>query len=86
MIVGWRAAEAHAVKLLEGSAPQEGLTPGYALGLVSGSGKHPSRSSAMVLLLLLALSLGLILDMDRPRRGTIRVSQQPLMDLRASMK
>lgn len=56
------------------------------LGLVSGSGKHPSRSSAIILLLLLALSLGLILDMDRPRRGTIKVSQQPLIDLQASMR
>jgi hypothetical protein len=56
------------------------------LGFVSGSGKRSSRFGAFVLLLLLALSLGLILDMDRPRRGTIKVSQQPLIDLRASMR
>lgn len=31
LIIGWRAAEAHAVKMLEG------LMPGYALGIVSGS-------------------------------------------------
>jgi hypothetical protein len=37
LIIGWRAAEAHAVRLLEGSEPQQGLKPGYALGIVSGS-------------------------------------------------
>ena len=56
------------------------------LGFVSGSGTHPRRLGAIVLLLLLALSLGLILDLDRPLRGTIKVSQQPLIDARASMK
>jgi len=55
------------------------------LGFVSGSGRHRSRLGAVVLLLLLSLSLGLILDLDRPRRGAIKVSQQPLIDLRASM-
>jgi len=56
------------------------------LGFVSGSGRHRSRAGANVLLMLLTLALGLILDLDRPRRGTIEVSQQPLIDLRASMK
>ena len=37
LIVGWRAAERHAVELLEGADPQNGLMPGYALGLVTGS-------------------------------------------------
>ena len=37
LIVGWRAAEPHAVELLTGSTPQEGLHPAYALGIVSGS-------------------------------------------------
>jgi len=56
------------------------------LGFVSGSGRRRSRAGSIILLLLLSLALGLILDMDRPRRGTIKVSQQPLIDLRASMK
>jgi hypothetical protein len=55
------------------------------LGFVSGSGKHPRRSGAIVMLLLLSLSLGLILDLDRPLRGSIKVNQQPLIDARASM-
>jgi hypothetical protein len=56
------------------------------LGFVSGSGRHRSRFGAIVLLLLLSLSLGLILDLDRPGRGGINVSHQPLIYLRASMR
>lgn len=37
LIVGWRAAEPHAVRLLAGADSQEGLTPGYTLGLVTGN-------------------------------------------------
>ncbi len=56
------------------------------LGFVSGSGKHPRRVGEIIMLLLLALALGLILDLDRPLRGTIKVNQQPLAEVRASMK
>ncbi|HEX7981074.1 MAG TPA: hypothetical protein VF461_20875 [Gemmatimonadaceae bacterium] len=58
---------------------------GGMLGFVSGSGKHPRRVGAIVMLLLLSLALGLILDLDRPLRGTIKVNQQPLVEVRASM-
>jgi hypothetical protein len=37
LIVGWRAAEPHAVDLLKGSGPTEGLMPSYALDIVGGS-------------------------------------------------
>jgi len=38
LMVGWRAAEPHAVRLLEGeNSPQRGLMPSYHLGLVSGN-------------------------------------------------
>jgi len=36
--------------------------------------------------LLLGLLLYVMLDFDRPRRGLIRVSQAPLIELRESMK
>jgi len=62
------------------------IVAGGMLGFVSGSGRNRSRVGAFVLLTLLTLALALILDLDRPRRGTIKVSQQPLIDLRASMK
>jgi hypothetical protein len=36
LIIGWRAAAPHAVRLLQGNGdPQQGLSPGYALGVVS---------------------------------------------------
>jgi hypothetical protein len=42
---------------------------------------------AMVLLLmLLTLAFSVILDLDSPRSGWIQVSQQPLIDVRASMR
>jgi hypothetical protein len=62
------------------------IVAGGMLGFVSGSGRSRTRVGAFILLMLLTLALGLILDLDRPRRGTIKVSQQPLMDLRESMK
>jgi len=80
------ALEARLPSIAFGSLLLFAVVAASMLGFVSGSGKHPRRSGAAVLLLLLALALGLILDLDRPLRGTIRVSQQPLIDARASMK
>ena len=50
---------------------------GYGAGL-SGDGE---RSSKLVMILLIATVLILVIDLDRPYRGTIIVSQQPLLDL-----
>jgi hypothetical protein len=47
----------------------------------------PRKMVAMVLLLLLlTLAFSVILDLDSPRSGWILVSQQPLIDVRASMR
>jgi hypothetical protein len=47
----------------------------------------PRKIVAMVLLLLLlTLAFSVILDLDSPRSGWIQVSQQPLADVRASMR
>ncbi|MGB8837378.1 MAG: hypothetical protein WA306_05095 [Candidatus Acidiferrales bacterium] len=50
---------------------------GYTFGL------HGRRQifSTFVLTLAITLVLGLIIDLDRPRSGFIRVSQQPMIDL-----
>lgn len=47
-----------------------------------------SRRSIVVLALILGFSavLYLIVDLDRPRQGTLKVSQQSMIDLRRSMK
>jgi hypothetical protein len=50
---------------------------GYAFG-VEGI-RH--FLSLCLLVLAIAVALGVIVDLDRPRRGFIRVSQQPMLDL-----
>jgi hypothetical protein len=54
---------------------------GYTMG---GTGRS-HRVATMLLSILLALALVVIIDLDRPRSGQIQVSQQPLLDVRASM-
>jgi hypothetical protein len=47
-----------------------------------------SKRSLAVLALILGFSsvLFLIVDLDRPRQGTLQVSQQAMIDLRNSMR
>ena len=40
----------------------------------------------VVMVVTLATVVGLIVDLDRPGEGVVRVSQQAMLDLRASMK
>lgn len=49
---------------------------GYVLGAFGS--RHLAASA--ILYLLLAMTITLILDLDRPQGGTIRVTQQPLID------
>jgi hypothetical protein len=79
------ALEARLPSIAFGSLVLYAIVAASMLGFVSGSGRNRSRVGALIMMMLLTLALGLILDLDRPRRGTIKVSQQPLIDLRASM-
>jgi hypothetical protein len=45
----------------------------------------PLWAAAPILFVLLTLAITLILDLDRPRTGSILVSQAPLLDLKASL-
>jgi hypothetical protein len=54
---------------------------GYVVG---GTGGRP-RISAVILFALTTLAITLILDLDRPRTGSIVVSQAPLVDLKQSI-
>jgi hypothetical protein len=56
------------------------------LGYILAINGRPHRVATGLLLLLLTLALVMILDLDRPRNGAIEVSQQPLYDLKASMR
>jgi hypothetical protein len=53
-------------------------------GLV-GYERGAQRRSATLLFVLLTLAVTLVIDLDRPTTGPTRVSQQPMLDLRASM-
>jgi hypothetical protein len=47
---------------------------------------RPGRIAGAFLILLFTLSLLLILDIDRPTTGSVRESQRPMEDLRASLR
>jgi hypothetical protein len=57
------------------------MTVGYTFGL---SGLRQSFSMC-ILSLAITLVLAIIVDVDRPREGLIRVSQQPLLDLQEEL-
>jgi hypothetical protein len=56
------------------------------LGYIQAANGRPHRVATTLLLVLLTLALIVILDVDRPRSGAIQVSQQPLEDLRQSLR
>ena len=56
------------------------------LGYVTRGTRRGTQVSATLLFILLTLAITLILDLDRPRTGSIVVSQAPLLDLKASIK
>lgn len=56
------------------------------MGYVIGGRPRSNRGAALVMYVLLSLALGLIMDLDRPRGGSIRVSQKPMSDVVAAMR
>jgi len=60
-----------------------------SLGLVgygSGMAKNRNLLPTLISIILIASVILLIMDLDRPRRGFIKVSQQSLSDLRENLK
>jgi hypothetical protein len=56
------------------------------IGYVLGSTGKSHRTVTIILFALLTLALLMILDLDRPWRGAITVSQQPMLDMRAGLR
>ena len=56
------------------------------MGAMLATTRKPHRTQTGLLLILLTLGQIIILDLDRPRTGTIQVSQQPLEALRDDLK
>lgn len=58
-----------------------GLLSVLLVGYTFGVNGHRNPLSMCVLALSIALVLGVIIDLDRPRSGFVRTSQQPMVDL-----
>lgn len=65
--------------LLYGSFLMTGTIVGYAAGV----GAHRPSSVSYVMVTLIVMLVFIIIDLDRPRRGLIEVSQEPMTELRA---
>ena len=61
------------------------LVSAAVLGHALARARRPYRATSALLFLLLTLALTLILDLDRPRRGTITISQEPMARLIRSL-
>ena len=55
------------------------------VGYSSGVSRNRAAFPTYVLVVLITTLVFIILDLDRPRRGVIEVSQQPLLDLSSAM-
>ena len=55
---------------------------GYCYGL--GNRRHPFSTALLAVAIMLVLIV--IVDLDRPRHGLIRVSQQPMIDLQSRLR
>jgi hypothetical protein len=75
-----RVPETVLYMLLIGSALTIGMV-GYNAGL----SRKRSLVSAVILIIVMTAVVSLVIDLDRPRDGLLTVSQQPLIDLQASM-
>ncbi len=75
-IVYARVPETVLLLLIFGSALTLGMV-GYSAGLT----RRRSPITAVVLVIVLGAVITLVVDLDRPRRGFLQVSQEPLLDL-----
>ena len=57
------------------------IATGGLTGYASGLGKTNSRIPSVVLSFLICLIVFIIIDLDRPRRGTIKVQQDSMQAL-----
>lgn len=56
-----------------------------AMGYHSGLAGTTRSLAVIAVALVFSAVIGLVVDLDRPQEGTLRVSQQPLIDVRQSM-
>lgn len=51
------------------------------VGFHAGLHRHRSLINAVMLVIVLGAVIMLVVDLDRPRRGFLQVSQQPMLDV-----
>jgi hypothetical protein len=61
------------------------LMAGGIVGYATGVAEHRPSFASYLMVLLMVMLVFIILDLDRPRRGLIEVSQQPLVSLQSSI-
>lgn len=61
------------------------LLTGLIIGFTAGLSGHRASFATYVMVGLIVLLVFIIIDLDRPRRGLIQVSQQPMLSLRSSI-
>jgi len=62
------------------------LMVGAIVGYASGIAGHRASFVTYIMAALIVVLVFVILDLDRPRRGLIKVSQQSLLDLQAAIR
>jgi hypothetical protein len=72
----------HVIAILMLSAAMSAAIIGYVLGNTGRS----HRTVTTIVFALLTLALLMTLDLDRPWGGAIKVSQEPMIDMRASLR
>lgn len=61
------------------------LMAGLIVGFTAGLSGHRTSFATYIMVGLIVLLVYIIIDLDRPRRGLIEVSQQPMIELQSSM-
>ena len=81
----WMAFQNHVPETVIYVIALVGLLASVVVGYTFGLGGRRQLFSICMLSLAITLVLAVIIDLDRPHEGLIRVSQQPMLDLRKQL-
>lgn len=79
------ALQRHVPEVVLGLLGATLLMSGWVVGFAAGAAGHRPSLVGHLMVMLIVVLVFMILDLDRPQRGLIRVSQQSLLDLQASI-
>lgn len=61
------------------------IITGGIIGYTAGIGRHRPAAASYIMVALVVVLMSMVVDLDRPRRGFIKVNQQSLIDLNESL-